>query len=133
MTSIMWFRRDLRLRDHPALRRAADHGEVLGLFVLDPALWTGAGPARRAWLAASLRSLDESMGGRLCVRLGSASAVLPRVAEEVLALQGDVTNEFTPYARARDRAVVAGLPEGVTGVATGTPYAVAPGTITNGS
>ena len=66
----MWFRRDLRLRDHPALRTAADNGAVLGLFVLDPALWRSAGPARRAWLAATLRSLDESMGGRLCVRLG---------------------------------------------------------------
>ena len=72
MTSIMWFRRDLRLRDHPALRAAAERGPVLGLFVLDPALWGSAGPARRAWLAASLRSLDESMGGRLCVRLGRA-------------------------------------------------------------
>ena len=80
MTSIMWFRRDLRLRDHPALRAAADNGPVLGLFVLDPALWGGAGPARRAWLAASLRSLDESMGGRLCVRLGSRASVVPRMA-----------------------------------------------------
>ncbi|MCW2808937.1 MAG: deoxyribodipyrimidine photolyase, partial [Marmoricola sp.] len=67
MTSIMWFRRDLRLRDNPALREAADHGPVLGLFVLDPGLWRNAGPARRAWLAASLRSLDESMGGHLCL------------------------------------------------------------------
>ena len=70
MTSVMWFRRDLRLRDHPALRAAASNGPVLGLFVLDPTLWRTAGPARRAWLAASLRSLDESMDGRLCVRLG---------------------------------------------------------------
>src|SRR5207253_867249 len=70
----MWFRRDLRLRDHPALRRAAEDGDVLGLFVLDPVLWRGAGAARRAWLAASLRSLDESMGGRLCVRLGEPAS-----------------------------------------------------------
>ena len=133
MVSILWFRRDLRLRDHPALRAAADRGPVLGLFVVDPALWASAGSARRAWLAASLRSLDESMGGRLCVRLGSASSVLPRMVEQVSAAQVHVTNEFTPYARARDRAVVAALPDDVEGVATGTPYAVAPGTITNGS
>ena len=68
MTSIMWFRRDLRLRDHPALRRAADAGDVLGLFVLDPALWAGAGPARRAWLAASLAVMPGR--GRI-VSLGS--------------------------------------------------------------
>ena len=48
MTSIMWFRRDLRLRDNPALRAAAADGPVLGLFVLDPVLWRSAGPSRRA-------------------------------------------------------------------------------------
>ena len=61
MTSIMWFRRDLRLRDNPALRAAAARGAVLGLFVIDPGLWDNAGPARRAWLSANLRSLDESV------------------------------------------------------------------------
>ena len=133
MTSIMWFRRDLRLRDHPALRAAADGGPVLGLFVIDPAVWRNAGPARRAWLAATLRSLDESIGGRLCVRMGRASSVVPRTADEVEAGQVHVTNDFTPHGRARDRAVVEALPGQVEGVATGTPYAVAPGTVTNGS
>ena len=129
----MWFRRDLRLRDHPALREAASAGPVLGLFVIDPGLWRSAGPARRAWLAASLRSLDESIDGRLCVRLGRPSSVVPRLAREVGAGQVHVTNDFTPYGRARDRAVVEALPEGVEGVATGTPYAVAPGSVLNGS
>ena len=129
----MWFRRDLRLRDHPALREAASAGPVLGLFVIDPGLWRSAGPARRAWLAASLRSLDESIDGRLCVRLGRPSSVVPRLAHEVGAGQVHVTNDFTPYGRARDRAVVEALPEGVQGVATGTPYAVAPGSVLNGS
>ena len=133
MPSIMWFRRDLRLRDHPALREAASAGPVLGLFVIDPGLWRSAGPARRAWLAASLRSLDESIDGRLCVRLGRPSSVVPRLAREVGAGQVHVTNDFTPYGRARDRAVVEALPEGVEGVATGTPYAVAPGSVLNGS
>jgi deoxyribodipyrimidine photo-lyase len=133
MTSIMWFRRDLRLRDHPALRAAASAGPVLGLFVVDPVLWRGAGPSRRAWLAATLRSLDESMDGRLCLRMGAAATLVPRMAAEVGAEQVHVTNEFTPYARARDRAVVAALPDGVEGTATGTPYAVAPGTVRNGS
>ena len=129
----MWFRRDLRLRDHPALRTAADSGDVLGLFVLDPALWGSAGPARRAWLAATLRSLDDSMGGRLCVRVGRPASVVPLMAERVGADQVHVTNDFTPYGRARDRAVVEALPDHVEGVATGTPYAVAPGTVVNGS
>ncbi len=129
----MWFRRDLRLRDNPALRAAAEHGPVLGLFVLDPGLWRNAGPARRAWLAACLRSLDESIDGRLCVRMGRASSLVPQLATEVGARSVHVSNDFTPYGRARDRAVVDALPDSVEGVATGTPYAVAPGTVTNGS
>ena len=58
MPSLMWFRRDLRLDDNPALVEAAADGPVLPLFVLDPALWGPAGPARRAYLGASLRALD---------------------------------------------------------------------------
>ncbi len=133
MSSIMWFRRDLRLRDNPALRAAAANGPVLGLFVLEPSLWNGAGPARRAWLAAGLRSLDESMGGRLCVRLGRPSSVVPRMASDAGADQVHVTNDFTPHSHERDIAVVDALPPGVSGVATGTPYAVPPGAVRNGS
>ncbi len=44
-----------------------------------------------------------------------------------------VTRDFTPYGHKRDHAVVDALPDGVEGIATGTPYAVAPGTIKNGS
>lgn len=133
MSSVMWFRRDLRLRDNPALRKAAARGPVLGLFVLDPRLWGSAGPARRAWLAATLRSLDDSMDGQLCLRMGSPSSLVPRMVSEVGADQLHVTNDFTPYARSRDAAVVEALPDSVEGVATGTPYAVAPGTVRNGS
>jgi deoxyribodipyrimidine photo-lyase len=133
MTSILWVRRDLGHRDHPPLRPAAHEGPVLGLFVVDPVLWGSAGRARRAWLAATLRSLDASMGGRLCLRLGDPSSVVPRMAEQVGAGQLHVTREFTPYADARDRTVVDALPGNVEGVATGTPYAVPPGTIRNGS
>ena len=44
-----------------------------------------------------------------------------------------MTNDFSPYGRARDPAVVEALPDSVEGVATGTPYAVATGTVVNGS
>ena len=61
MPSVMWFRRDLRLGDNPALLEAAADGAVLPLFVLDPTLWGPAGPPRRAYLGASLRALDASL------------------------------------------------------------------------
>ena len=58
MTSVLWLRRDLRRRDHPALlaaREAAGDGDLVVAFVVDPRLWDGGGAARRAWLAATLR------------------------------------------------------------------------------
>src|SRR6185312_16680862 len=46
-TSLLWFRRDLRLSDHPALLAAVDaagqDGDVVGVFVVDPRLWEPAG------------------------------------------------------------------------------------------
>ena len=77
MTTLVWLRRDLRLRDHPALAEAARHDDVVLLFVLDPRLWERAGGARRAWLAATLRALDERTGGRLEVRTGEPREVVP--------------------------------------------------------
>ena len=60
MTSILWLRRDLRRADHPALLAARDaaEGDLVVAFVLDPALWSGAGPVRRAWLAATLEATN---------------------------------------------------------------------------
>src|SRR6476619_7074743 len=63
-TSVMWFRRDLRLADNPALLDACDSGSpggVLPLFVLDPALWGPAGISRQGYLSRSLRALDASL------------------------------------------------------------------------
>jgi deoxyribodipyrimidine photo-lyase len=56
----MWFRRDLRLIDNPALLAAIEAGEeIVPVFVLDPKLIQITGAKGLAYLAASLRSLDE--------------------------------------------------------------------------
>ncbi|MGX6449274.1 deoxyribodipyrimidine photo-lyase, partial [Patulibacter sp. S7RM1-6] len=59
---IVWFRRDLRVRDHPALHAAAAAGDVVPLFVVDPAVADGAmasGPRSR-FLAGCLAELDAA-------------------------------------------------------------------------
>ncbi|MFL6059756.1 MAG: cryptochrome/photolyase family protein, partial [Marmoricola sp.] len=130
MTSVLWFRRDLRLADHPALTAAATEGEVVGLFVVDPRLWEGAGAARRAWVAASVRALAQATDGALVIRYGDPATVLPEVATAVGAATVHVTGEVTPYGRARDSRVAAALAEaGVLGRPSGTPYAVDPGEV----
>jgi deoxyribodipyrimidine photo-lyase len=133
-TSIMWFRRDLRLNDHPALLAAVEHAaHVLPVFVLDPAL-LGHGSPRTQRLLASLTSLSKDTRGALVIRTGDPVDVIPRLAREVGAEQVHVTRETTPYGRRRDEKVAAALADdGRELVATGTPYAVGPGRILNQS
>jgi deoxyribodipyrimidine photo-lyase len=132
--SVMWFRRDLRLADNPALLAAGEAGHVLPLFVLDPLLWGRAGAVRRAYLVDSLRRLDASMGGALVVREGAPRTVVAEVAREVAAPAVHVAADFAPYGSRRDVEVEEAL--GARGVELrrlGSPYAVAPGRVVNGS
>lgn len=131
MTAILWLRRDLRRRDLPALNAAHESGgPVVPVFVLDPAFWDGAGPARRAWLANTLTATAQAYDGRLTLRLGDPRTVLPAVARELGARTVHVSRETTPAGRRRDSAVARALAQaGVDWVETGTPYAVGPGVV----
>ncbi len=132
MASVMWFRRDLRAADNPALLAAAAAGPVLPLFVLDPALWEPAGPSRRRYLVASLRALRRDVP--VSVVRGDPVARVVEAAREVGARTVHVAADFGPYGARRDAEVEEALREaGVELVRTGSPYAVAPGRITNGS
>ncbi|MFN8078284.1 MAG: deoxyribodipyrimidine photo-lyase [Kineosporiaceae bacterium] len=136
-TTVLWLRRDLRLSDHPALLAAAgsdgDRDRVVLLFVIDPALWNPAGPARQAWLVRSLRALAAATGGALVIRHGDPVEVVPAVAREAGATSVHVTADAGPYGRRRDAAVAETLrADGVRLVATGTPYAIGPGTLLTG-
>ncbi|GAA4094257.1 cryptochrome/photolyase family protein [Nocardioides kongjuensis] len=132
--SILWFRRDLRLGDHPALLAAAAEGPVLPLFVIDPALWGPSGDVRRAFLLRTLRALDASLrehGPGLVVRSGRPESVVPALVAEVGAQAVHVSADFGPYGAARDARVADAL-DSVPLVPTGSPYAVAPGRVLTG-
>ena len=107
----MWFRRDLPVADHPALRAALDAADqVVPVFVVDRTLLDGrpSGPNRRAFLHGALRSLArdlEALGGRLLVREGDPVQVVPAVARRFAADSVWCSRDFTPYARRRDTAV----------------------------
>lgn len=127
----MWFRRDLRLSDHPALAYAArDEREVVPLFIIDPALVRHSGLPRLAFMYRSLRALDESMGGQLVVRHGSPDVALGDLAAETGATEVVVTRDYAPYGRHRDALVANTLAAaGAQLVGKGAPYAVAPGSV----
>lgn len=132
----MWFRRDLRVGDNPALLAAGDpeqHGDPAGvypLFVFDPHLMESAGPVRARYLLNSLASLNDSLGGNLTFRVGDPATVVPQFAAEVSARSVHISADFGPYGRVRDAAVSNALE--VPLVATGSPYAVAPGRVRKG-
>jgi len=123
----MWFRRDLRLSDNPALAAAAAGSAVLGVFVLDPALIGASGAARLAVLYRSLDVLDDQLRGRLVIRRGKPETVLPRLCREVDASSVHCAADFGPYGTARDAGVQRALALPL--VRTGSAYAVDPGSV----
>ncbi|PZU83062.1 MAG: deoxyribodipyrimidine photolyase [Shinella sp.] len=85
---IVWFRKDLRLRDNLALATAVESGRpVVPIYIMEPASAdTGPlGAAQAWWLHNSLLSLITSLkeiGGDLILRSGPAQAVLASLISE---------------------------------------------------
>ncbi len=116
---IVWFRRDLRLRDNPAWAQATtNHDEIVALFVLEADLLSGIGPQRQGQLIAGLAALDESLaelGGRLTVRTGPAATAVPRLVSETGAGGLYFNVDYSHFARRRDAAVTATATAAVSG------------------
>ncbi len=129
MPTLLWFRRDLRLGDHPALNAALEDGEVLACFVLDPRLEASSGRRRLQFLGDSLRQLRDDLDGRLLVTRGQPDNLIPRLAKEIGASAVHISEDFAPYGKRRDERVRAAL-DSVPLVATGSPYLVSPGRVT---
>jgi len=118
---ILWFRRDIRLADHPALVAAAAAAKergapLLPIFIWEPGLIAGPrASANRTWfLRESLLELGASLraiGSDLVELQGPAASALPRLIGELRAAGGVgeidlfMTRDHTPFARKRDRAV----------------------------
>lgn len=128
MPALLWYRRDLRLGDHPALAAAADSEEVLACFVLDPRLESSSCRRRLQFLSNALRQLRDDLDGRLLVTRGRPDEQIPRIAKEIDAASVHISEDFTPFGRRRDERVRAALGS-VPLVATGSPYLVSPGRV----
>jgi len=128
MPTLLWFRRDLRLRDHPALAAAARNEDVLACFVLDPRLEASSGRRRLQFLGDSLRQLRDDLDGRLLVTRGKPEQQIPRIAKEIGAASVHVSEDFAPFGKRRDERVRTALGS-VPLVATGSPYLVSPGRV----
>ncbi len=125
--SIVWFRRDLRISDHPALNAAVEGSdEVIPLFILDKQQIAEAGEKLLAYMSNSLRALDASLGNRLHIIEGNQVKIIKELMELYGATEVHISAEVERYGAQRDQRVeAAGIPL----IRTGSPYAVAPGRV----
>jgi deoxyribodipyrimidine photo-lyase len=107
VTAILWFRRDLRVHDHPALQAALESDEpVVPVFCLDDRLLHGrhaSGP-RTQFLLECLADLDDSLrrrGSGLVVRRGAPERELRALAKGLGAERVHFSSDVTPFARRR--------------------------------
>lgn len=145
--SLLWFRRDLRLADNPALIAATKQAQAAGglllpLFIWERRLYDGprSSPNRSWFLRESLAALREQLharGSELLELEGEPDQVLLALVAE-LRDAGPITlfaaNDTTPYATKRDERVaqaLRGLGVGVERV--GGSALIAPGRLLSGS
>jgi deoxyribodipyrimidine photo-lyase len=110
-TVLLWFRRDLRLADNPALSAAIATGKaVIPVYVWSPAddgVWPPGG-ASRAWLSRSLSALDAHLrvaGSRLLVVQGNSDQEIPRLASALSATAVFANRRHEPTAATMDARV----------------------------
>ncbi|MET0227051.1 MAG: deoxyribodipyrimidine photo-lyase [Dokdonella sp.] len=106
--AIVWFRRDLRLADNPALRAALQaHERVLPVYIHAPdeeAPWQP-GAASRWWLHHSLDALDGALrrcGARLHMAAGPTATVLRELLSATAADAVYWNRLYEPAVTARD-------------------------------
>lgn len=108
--TIVWFRRDLRLGDHPALRQAAQDGKVIPLYILDPNETSGA--AERWWRHHSLQHLSEALARRqvpLLLQRGNPLQILREIIATSHATRVYWNRRYDPVGMAQDTAIKADL------------------------
>ncbi|MEI7780826.1 MAG: deoxyribodipyrimidine photo-lyase, partial [Planctomycetota bacterium] len=108
--TLVWFRHDLRLDDHPALAAAAARGAVVPVFIWAPEEETPwePGAASRWWLHQSLEKLSatlEKAGTPLIIRRGPSLNALQKLATEVSATHVAWNRRYEPAVIKRDTAI----------------------------
>jgi deoxyribodipyrimidine photo-lyase len=112
--TLLWFRRDLRLADNPALTEALlQPGPVIPVFIWSPDEEEPApGGAAMWWLHQSLKSLQASLparGSKLILRSGPAATELADLAQETGAGKVFWNRQYEPALIKRDTHIKAAL------------------------
>ncbi|MBL8232416.1 MAG: deoxyribodipyrimidine photo-lyase [Bryobacterales bacterium] len=109
---LVWFKRDLRVRDHQPLLEASAHGQVLPLYIIEPSVLESPDfdPCHWTFLRRSLEDLRDALaklGAPLVVRVGEAVDIFRALHErhcvDTIWAHEETGNAVT---YARDRAVL---------------------------
>ena len=97
---IVWFRKDLRLNDNPAINAAKYHKNVYPLFIMDDEIYENKnlGKASLWWLENSLNSLNENLQNTLVCLKGDSLEIIPKLCNTL-----DVKSVFWNRCYERDR------------------------------
>lgn len=101
MTALVWFKKDLRLRDNLAFSYACDnHESILPVYIYDEELDIGA--AQKVWLHHSLKKLSDSLNEKLVLRKGDPKKIILQLVNDY-DIKGVYWNRcYTPYEMDRD-------------------------------
>ena len=119
-TALVWFRNDLRIRDHEALEYAASHADVVvPVYCFDPRHFgegmfglPKTGPVRARFLRESVQDLRDSLqglGADLVVRHGPPEDVLPDLVRQTGATEVCLFEEIGTEEKREEDAVEAAL------------------------
>ncbi len=139
-TIIVWFRRDLRLADNPALHHALEQADrIVPVYVHAPereGAWAP-GAASRWWLHHSLSALDAELrrlGAPLVIRVGDPARELVKLARETAADSVFWNRLYEPAIAAADARLIDQLPDAGLAVETFNAALIAePWTLKTGS
>jgi len=100
MTTLCWFRQDLRIADNPALAAACARGTIIPVFIIDQND-RPLGGASKWWLHHSLKALSASLGG-VHLEQGDPAEILPNLAKKYGATAIYWNRSYEPYSVNRD-------------------------------
>lgn len=110
-SALVWFRRDLRVVDNPAIDAALrSEADITGIVVLDPFFIERCGPHRYDRYMQAVDGLAQSferMGWPFLRVTGDPRAAIPELAASFQAVYANA--DVSPFARKRDRSVASRL------------------------